>query len=168
LAEIAHTQATKDLPKAGLLSFFSFQDIEHDKPDVIGAKAVYFPDLKGFVRTKPPEKLTEGNKGMPPARLTFEETLDLPDQSGPCKVKVPPRFERGYESWLSELREQNFENMLGYGRGTTGDDPTPDTNHRHLILLENVSGCRLHIQIHQKDLAVLDFGKIKLVWVDFD
>src|SRR5262249_18989090 len=41
-AEIAHTQAAKDLPPAGLLSFFCFQDIENDNPDAIGAKAVFF------------------------------------------------------------------------------------------------------------------------------
>ena len=90
-ADIAHTQATKDLPKEGLLSFFAFQDIENDNPDVIGAKAVFFPEITGFVPTKPPGKLTEGNREMKRQRLTFEETLDLPDSGtfrGPWKGKL--------------------------------------------------------------------------------
>ena len=47
-------------------------------------------------------------------------------------------------------------------------DPTPSKQSRHLILLENAAGCRLHIQLHQDALAVRDFNKITLNWVDFD
>lgn len=168
-AEIAHTQATRHLPKKGLLSFFAFQDIENDRPDVIGAKAIWFPDTTRFVRTKPPGELTAGNRELSPQRLTFEEALDLPeDYSSPWSSEL--RLDENVDlSFIAdEIREGNFENMLGYGRATSGDDPTPDKKHRHLIMLKNSVDCRLHIQIHEKDLKALKFDKIKLVWVDFD
>lgn len=169
-AEVAHTQAAaRDLPPTGLLSFFCFQDIENDDPDVIGAKAIFFPDTKELMRTKPPEELTEGNGVIPARRLTFAETLDLPaDWKGPWSEELKPDPNADYSAVLDHFRLLNFENFLGYARGTTGPDPTPSRESRHLILLENAAGCRLHIQILQKDLAARKFDKITLNWVDFD
>jgi uncharacterized protein (TIGR02996 family) len=171
-AEIAHTQAAKDLPKKGLLSFFCFQDIENDNPDVIGAKAVFFPDATALVRTKPPGELVEGNTEMPVQRLTFEETLDLPESSGPWVDDLSSDDDEDgewHDVWVyGDYRNANFYNMFGYSRSTSGGDPTPDKKHRHLIVLQNAGECTLHIQIHQKDLTALNFDKIKLVWVDFD
>jgi hypothetical protein len=69
---------------------------------------------------------------------------------------------------LDHFRTLNFENFLGYARATTGRDPTPSKQSRHLILLENAAGCRLHIQISQDDLTSCNFDKITLNWVDFD
>jgi uncharacterized protein (TIGR02996 family) len=170
-AEIADTlAANKDLPPTGVLSFFCFQDIENDNPDAIGAKAVYFPDPAVLVRTAPPKELTEGNGVIPPCRLTFEETLDLPEHSsGPwSEVLNPDPDADDYDEVLDHFRMLNFDNFLGYGRATTGDDPTPSKRSRHLIVLKNAAECQLHIQISQKDLAARRFDKITLNWVDFD
>ncbi len=165
-AEIARTQATKGLPKAGLLSFFCFQDIPNDKPDVIGVKAIWFPDPTGFIDTEPPRKQTQGNQVMPSESLVFEETLDLPAQwSGPWEGELGEGEDKALSDHVYSL---NFKNMLGYARSTSGGDPTPSKEYRHLILLKNDAGCRLHIQIHQKDLDALNFDNIKLAWVDFD
>src|SRR5262249_51589831 len=171
LAEIAHTQAARELPRAGVLSFFCFQDIENDNPDSIGAKAVFFPDPTGLIRTKPPKKLTEGNEVMPARRLLFEETLDLPehDEDGPWGAELKPADpDADYDEVLDHFRTLNFDNFLGYGRSTTGGDPTPSKEFRHLIVLKNEPGCQLHIQLSQADLAARNFDAIKLVWVDFD
>lgn len=168
-AEIAQTQAAKDLPETGLLSFFCFQDIENDNPDAIGAKAVFFPDPAGLVRTKAPGKLTEGNTTMPAQRLTFEEILDLPyPHDGPWSKDLKPDPDKYYDEVFDHYFRWNFENFLGYARTTTGGDPTPSKRSRHLILLENSVGCRLHIQISQAHLAARKFDKITLNWVDFD
>ena len=51
---------------------------------------------------------------------------------------------------------------------STGRDPTPSKQSRHLIVLENSYGGQLHIQIGQDALAARDFDKITLNWVDFD
>ena len=148
LAEIAHSLAAKDLPKSGLLSFFAFQDIENDDSDTIGAKVLYFPDATDFVRTRPPEYLTEGNEVIAAAPLIFMETLDLPEtSSGPWSDDFDLKPDTNYGAVLDYFRDLNFNNLLGYARATTGEDPTPSKAYRHLILLENSVGCRLHIQI---------------------
>jgi uncharacterized protein (TIGR02996 family) len=168
-AEIAHTQAARILPEKGLLSFFCFQDIENDNPDAIGAKAIFFPDPTGLVRTRPPKKLTEGNGAIRALRLTFEETLDLPEvYDGPWSRELKPDPDVDYQEIFDYFRDLNFENVLGYGRATSGGDPTPSKKSRHLILLENAAECKLHIQISQDDLAAHNFDKITLNWVDFD
>jgi hypothetical protein len=168
LAEIADTQAARELPKAGLLSFFCFQDIENDNPDAIGAYATFFPETAGLVRTAPPMDLTEGNECIPPSRLKFEETLDLPsDADGPWSEELKPDPERDYDNVLDHFRELNFSNFLGYARATTGFDPTGTKESRHLILLKNAPGCRLHIHLNQADLTAGNFGVIALKWVDF-
>jgi uncharacterized protein (TIGR02996 family) len=168
-AEIAHTQAARDVPAEGLLSFFCFQDIENDNPDAIGAKAVFFPKTAGLVRTRPPKKLTEGNGVIPAQRLTFQETLDLPEaHSGPWSKELTPDPDADYDAVFDHFRELNFDNFLGYARSTTGGDPTPSKRSRHLVMLENAAGCRLHIQLSQKDLAARNFDAITLNWVDFD
>ena len=102
--------------------------------------------------------------------MTFEETLDLPEQSysGPWSNELKPDLEADYDEVLDHFRSLNFENLLGYARATTGGDPTPSKQSRHLILLTNAAGCRLHIQIDQDDLAARRFDKITLNWVDFD
>ena len=70
--------------------------------------------------------------------MTFEETLDLPERtSGPWKGELEPNAGADYSDVIGDLREPNFWNALGYGRSTSGGDPTPDKKHRHLILLEN-------------------------------
>src|SRR5262249_9080079 len=113
-AEIANTQAARDLPKAGGLSFFCFQDIENDNPDVIGAKAGFFPAPAGLVRTEPPGEITQGNDVIPPRRLTFEETLDLPEaHSGPWSGELTPDPNADYGGVFDHFRKLNFENFLG-------------------------------------------------------
>jgi uncharacterized protein (TIGR02996 family) len=170
-AEIAGTQAARDLPETGVLSFFCFQDIENDNPDAIGAKALFFPDPVSLVRTSPPRDLTEGNTVMAAQRLTFEETLDLPEAyGGPWSKDLTPDpdSDADYRAVLDHFRTLNFENVLGYARATSGGDPTPSRQSRHLILLENAAECRLHIQISQDDLEARRFDRITLNWVDFD
>ena len=169
LAEIADTQAARELPRAGLVSFFCFQDMENDNPDAIGAYATFFPDTAGLVRAEPPARLTEGNECLPSSRLGFEETLDLPSTSdGPWSDELRPDPKTVYGKVLDHFRERNFWNVLGYARSTSGGDPTESKDSRHLILLETSAGCRLHIHLNQADLTAGSFGAIALKWVDFD
>lgn len=174
LDEIAGSAAAvlSGIPKAGLLSLFCFQDFENDNPDAIGVLALHFSDGSSLVRTEPPEELTEGNGTSDPALLLFHETLDLPETSeyggGPWTEELLSSEGREFEGLTDQIRDENFTNMLGYGRATSGDDPTPDRQSRHLILLETVYGCRVHIQIPEEDLKAGRFGRITLNWVDFD
>jgi len=97
------------------------------------------------------------------------KTLDLPEASdSPWNEERQPQPNADEDAVFDYFRELNFDNFLGYGRATTGDDPTPSRDSRHLIILTNSLGCRLHLQIHQNDLAAQDFNKVTLNWVDFD
>ena len=167
LAEIAGACAASVLPETGVLSFFCFQGMEDDNPDQIGVGALLLPEPDQLTRRKSPEELTYGNEEMPANVLEFEETLDLP-HGGPWEEELPA-YEDPYNDFYSdEIYRRNFDNMLGYTRGTTGDDPTPDKQTRHLIFLRNSVDCGLHIQIHENDLAKRNFDAIQLAWVDFD
>src|SRR5262249_60247041 len=100
--------------------------------------------------------------------LILEETLDIPEEwKGPWSDELKLTTEADYSAVFDHFHELNFENILGYGRATSGPDPTPDKQSRHLIVLKNAAGCQLHIQISQADLAARNFDAIKLVWVDF-
>lgn len=193
LSEIAQTQAMRDLPHTGLLSFFSFQDCENDDPDLVAIKVLFEPRPNELQRKDPPKRLTFGNEIIPPCRLRFEEMLDLPSPtSGPWSEELKPYWKEDY-IWAIEsfYEEPNLEHFLGYGRSTSGDDPTPSKEFRHLILLNrpggcgtlqpgdpskefrhpilrNKPGCCQQIQIHQADLSALRFEAINLAWVDVD
>jgi uncharacterized protein YwqG len=175
LAEIAESQAAvlSGIPKSGVLSFFCFQDFENSNPDAIGALCLHFPDADSLVRAEPSEELTEGNETSKSAVLRFEETLDLPNtskysDSGPWAAELLSSQGEEFDRVTDQVRSDNFENVLGYARATSGGDPTPHQQSRHLIILETVYECRLHIQIHEDDLRAGNFDKITLDWVDFD
>ena len=166
LGEIADTHAARELPKAGLLSFFCFQDLEDNE---IGVWATLFPDVTGLVRTRPPGELTEGNAHVPPSRLMFAETLDLPvGWKSPWSEELRPDPETDYDKVLDHYYSSNFENILGYARSTSGPDPTGTKESRHLILLKTAVGSRVHIHLNQADLTAGNFGAITLNWVDWD
>ncbi len=104
---------------------------------------------------------------MPQYRLIFEEMLDLPESyDGPWSGEINP--EKKDYPILYDRRLENFENILGYSRATTGGDPTESKECRHLILLENSYECRVHIQITQANLDAHNFDDLTLAWVDFD
>lgn len=168
LEDLATTYAGRLLPKSGLLSFFCFQEIEQDWPDQVGVKVAFISDVSDLIRTSPPKQLSEGNQSMPTQALRFVQTLDIPDDSGPWEDDLQPAADEDYEGLRYHFRELNFSNLLGYARGTSGDDPTESKEHRHLIVLENSVGCTLHLQIHAKQLAARNFDAVEVAWVDFD
>jgi uncharacterized protein (TIGR02996 family) len=173
-ADVASTQAGALLPPSGLLSFFCFQDMENDNPDAVGVKAIYFPDVSKLVRTEAPQELTQGNTTMAMSAIEFVEVMDLPygskytkPNSGPWGEEIAP-VAAAYAEVYQPLYQANMQNILGYARATSGDDPTPSKDSRHLIVLDNAAGCRLHIQIPAQELAARNFDAITLNWVDFD
>lgn len=169
LAQIADTQAARDLPAEGMLTFFSY--VESDNPDVIGAMAVLFTDCSNLARTPIPENATDGNREMPAQRLTFVETLDVPGSGGPWDEDLNPDQSKSEEYWMhfyEALRDLNQFTFLGYGKSYQEVDPTPSKDSRHLLMVENADGEMLHIQIPEQELAARNFSAITLNWVDFD
>lgn len=172
LDELADTPAARLLPDSGLLSFFGFQNLEDDNPDLIGVMARWFPDCSVLVRGAPPAELTKGNECFAPAEITFQEFFDLPSRSGPWKDDLRELDETDREAFRFGTWS-NIRNVLGYGVGTGANDPTPDKESRHLIFIKGTELTDwvwpdLHIQIGIDDLRERAFDRIRLVWVDWD
>lgn len=169
LSEIASTQAARDLPNEGLLSFFSY--VNWKNPDIIGAMAAYFPQATSLVRTATPQGITQGNRAMTAQRLEFVETLDVPGEGGPWEADLHPhstRSDADFWTVYRTLRDLNEHVFLGYAKCHQEADPTPSKDSRHLVMAENVLGQALHLQIPASELAVRNFDAITLNWVDFD
>ena len=170
LAEIVHTQAARTLPKSGVLSFFSGQNLGDGGEWTVG-RVLYFPGKQRLRRAAPPRAFTEWNAPMPARRLRFAEVLDVPDhRTGPwaCDFAAAPDPGR-LDAVLGELRCVNFMNLLGYTHaGFESHDPTPDRSTRHLASLRNGSGNTLHFQIAQADLDARNFDAATLPLVEHD
>lgn len=166
LEEISRSQAARDLPSTGLLSFFSY--VNWKNPDYIGAKVIYSPDIRSLTRKTTPEGITHGNRPMVSQRLTFEEFLDIPDLAGPWKEELPDCDEDCMIKIYEPRVERNRHGFLGYAKTYQECDPTPSKDSRHLVMAENVEGMTLHIQIPDQELAQQNFDAITLNWVDFD
>lgn len=173
LAELADCPAADVLPKTGLLSFWSYMDA--DDPDTCGTHVFYFEDVDALVRAEAPEELGEANLILPPAELNFVETLDLPDcaskySESPWRPEIAALGDLAekLEPVIDAVQERNFHNFLGYGRATTGDDPTPSKDSRHLLILQNAFESRFHMQLLAEHLQAVDFDQVTLNWVDFD
>jgi uncharacterized protein (TIGR02996 family) len=139
-AEIAGTCATRGLPQNGVLSFFGFQNSADT--NVIGAKAVFFPDPSKLRRTAPPGESARTNREMVPSRLQFEEMFDLPDCfNSPWSEELNFSQEWEFVEQIYQLTGRELRNFLGYGHRTTGYDPTPSKDSRHLIFLPNSNDC---------------------------
>lgn len=173
LAELADCPAADVLPQTGLLSFWSYMDA--DDPDTCGTHVFWFEDGAALVRAEAPEEMGEANMILPPAELNFVETLDLPDcasqySESPWRPEIAALGDLAdkLEPVIDAVQGRNFDNFLGYGRATTGDDPTPSRDSRHLIMLRNAFESRFHMQLLADDLAARRFDNVTLNWVDFD
>ncbi len=169
LGEIAHTQAAKVLPPKGLLSFFAYEDYEGEEPCTLGARCFYFPDVTALARTKPPRQLDEANRRMQAQRLSFEETLSLPEYpysgSGPQDswrkwggvIEVDPVHAAAALS--QGLWDLSGVTLLGYGHRTNGtDNRMPEW--RHLITLTSQGEWYLYLTLEADDLAGLNFDAL--------
>ena len=164
LAEIAGTQATRDLPKAGLLSFFAYLD-----DNFAAGKVAYFPDASALRRAKPPRKLTKPNGRVPACRLAFAETLDAPEpDTGPWRGAFDPARAGDFLRALGGIYYASDDHFLGYTHVRPDDDPTPDRDTRHLITLSTALGRPLVFQIEQTALDALDFDDATMPWVGME
>jgi uncharacterized protein YwqG len=171
-SDIADSSVPTAFPKSGLLSFFCFQGIEYGDPEYMALCVYYFPETSLLKRRSPPEELTEGNLEIPSNVLNFVETIDMPENyDGPWTEDYEALtidYRKDCEDFSDYFRYRNFKNVFGYGRSTTGGDPTPSKDYQNLIILETQGETRLHIQITKQDLENSLFDKIELVWADYD
>jgi uncharacterized protein YwqG len=168
-SEIEYLCVSTKFPKSGLLSFFCFQDMENGDPEYMGIRAYYFPENSLLERRNSPNELTEGNLEIPAKILNLIETIDIPERGSDSPWDEDyEAIKIDYEDFFDYCRDLNFSNVFGYGRSTTGGDPTKSKEYQNLIILETQGESRLHIQITKKDLENSLFENIELVWVDYD
>ena len=179
LGDLAETMVGFELPQTGILSFFVYNDVEETgHPANLGAegawKVLYFPDVSGLSRRKPPKKFSEGNSLGPPCRLYLTETLDLPyvsssHEEGTLHLQEIGLDEQqldGYWQVKVALRSDAYgSHILGYGQPLViAGDPVPQ-GFRHLITFksdENLEWCwaddhLLYFVIKPEDLAAHRF-----------
>jgi uncharacterized protein (TIGR02996 family) len=176
LADFLTTQAGRELPREGLLSFFVVDDSEGN---VVGNESwegvqpvewavVYSPDLSALRRRESPA----GVPTRPSCSLAFMETLDLPEGE---VLGIEPDQEDGLANLKHYLREDAESGtcphrLLGYAQpGVLCGDPTPP-GWRHLatFLPEDRNGWywadeQLMFFINEDDLRNGRFDRVTAV-----
>ncbi len=157
LAELQGTMAARLLPQEGMLSFFFYMN----EAGRDGIRVLYQPNAVNLLRIQPPEPLLPCNETLKTQGLRFVETLTLPHTRGPWANDLSAVAEID-----SSERYYGDQNFMGYGWATTGDDPTPDRDWHHLVLMD--PNVRFHLQIREDDLKACNFDAVKVVWIDYD
>ena len=174
LADLRGTQAGRDLPPQGLLSFFVYNDEEEGMPapDENSWRVLYAPDLSALRRHAAPDGLDEWNPVAPARRLTFAETLDLPGPRSPWgeRIGIDQGREDDYHELRLALRPPN-EHLLGHTRTRSlYKDPIPGPDWRHLITFDSDDdlgwtwgdGDKLYYIIRQRDLRAGRFDATRV------
>ena len=174
LADFAGTQAGRHFPNQGLLSIFACAELE--SIGMVDALVLYTEDVEGLERMVPPAELmgedaNEDNRILPVERLSFSETLELPDPDRDSVFEALRESSDEYQdelSWmLEEAGSRELDSLLGYTRCTTGGDPLPGPDWCKLICVETSVEIVLHICIRKEDLAAGRLDQVQLAWVDF-
>jgi uncharacterized protein (TIGR02996 family) len=144
LADLHPTTAGRALPAAGLLSFFTYQNMEEDRHG--DPRVIFTPPGADLGLLDPPGDLDE-NLGRPgrPATFTVRESLDLPAATEPWEGRLGFPNEAAADHW--EVRDRYWELLLaqrdlthvlfGYARPRhLVCDPIPGPEWEQLISLK--------------------------------
>jgi uncharacterized protein (TIGR02996 family) len=141
-ADLAASLACRDLPASGLLSVFALCDNEEGNPeyDPNGKwRLFYFPDTSALFRHRYDEE-AKYDPFFTPCRLTFAETLTVPDPDSPWKKELgfgdDDEAEDNYQELLVEDLGNPGHRLLGYGNGRS-NDVHGRKDVRHLLTLDS-------------------------------
>jgi uncharacterized protein (TIGR02996 family) len=178
LADLAQTQAGRDLPREGLLSFFVNKIVEYSWVGLAAWKVLYLPDVKNMERLAPPKEVDENNPVSSPCKLTITESLDIPISWDPWEKKLDlgesgNPLRKAYRELESPGFRLPFNNqLLGYTHpATLAGDPINSTDWRHLATFvtneEDLSwfwgdGDRLYFVISEENLRQQRFDDIRV------
>jgi uncharacterized protein (TIGR02996 family) len=141
LEDFAHTQVGQELPAHGLLSFFSYKIFEYSWVGEAAWLVMYSPDVSNLKRLEPRTDFDKYNRISPPCRLTFTESLDLPQNSDPWEERIGLSWNsdrHGAEAYyeLQDLLgedDSRWHQLLGHTHPCTlGQDPIDSLDWRHL------------------------------------
>ncbi len=130
-------------------------------------------------RSAPPDLVEDklgdsANSPKPFHTIELEETLSLPDAiSGPAANEIPGCAYGGrFYDLYTDLMDASGAEVLGIGgylRGTSGQDPSPDTSHLRLVVLRNTPEAGLlHFAIPAADLKTGHVDAVRYVGNDWD
>ncbi|MEM7249067.1 MAG: DUF1963 domain-containing protein [Acidobacteriota bacterium] len=175
LADLAGTQAARLLPPQGLLSVFSWSEVEEH--GITQGCLLFTPDTGDLARLDPSPSLfgpeaDRANALLGARPLTFSERLSLPE----ADPRSPFEEMRGIDGELYDRywtfrnagESNSLDSLLGHVHHTTGDNHLPDHDWHQLLCIENTIGLQLHFCIREEDLTAARFERARLTWVDFD
>lgn len=140
LADLATSLVCRELPKSGLLSLFSVYDEDegNDDFDEKGSwRLWYTPDVQELVRQYPPEN------AFKPCRLTFTETLTVPDRDSPWLKDLGFKNDEEAEERYQETIVSGVNSVGGLGHRILGypcplqNDPLGRKTMRHLLTIDS-------------------------------
>lgn len=184
LASLRGFPASRDLPEAGLLSFFYDTGQEHwgFDPKDAGHFTVLYSPRGPYRRAEPPRDLAPGATFVA-CGLTFHESLTLPppDSTAFTELRFSPderekyfamidairehaSFEADERSWLLGHPDQVQEDMqeecaLVTGGLYCGDGP-PIADPRHRLLARRAPEWRLLLQVGSEEAAGMMWGDL--------
>jgi len=167
----------QDLPANGGFSIFSITDLNIGVVETLVRPWDNTQPLSR--RAAPPELIADKigeqvNSPSPPHEIELTECLSLPDaSSGVFAAEIPlcGWGEAFYDAYPG-LLEQCNGHVMGFGgylKGTSGDDPSPDTDARRFAVLRtNPDAGLVHFSIPSDDVGQGRLGRVQYVWNDWD
>ncbi|MCE9527178.1 MAG: DUF1963 domain-containing protein [Planctomycetales bacterium] len=139
LEEIQITQAARELPPTGWLTFFALNDGVGGNWVDDDARVLYFPGDSKLAWRESPKDIDLDYCLKYPCRLKFTESWDLPDE-GDFVISVHDRNRLEAVDRKHDLDDVRTDwncgsHLLGYSRHRRTSDPSPAADWRNLLCL---------------------------------
>lgn len=168
----------QDVPETGGVSVFAFTEV-NELGIMESVTRVWDPEGPLRRRTVPDGYASDlhgdgANGPFPAHAVQFTEVLSLPDATDEPFASLLPGFgwgEPGNDLYyaLQTACGENSHGLGGYLKGTSGGDPSPDTDWLRLCVLRVTPDCGvLHFGIPAADLPAGKLERVRYVWMDWD
>lgn len=177
-SDMRGTVLSVELPSAGGFAVFAISETE--KLGIVETLVRPWSNLGMLKRREAPIDLLDdrlgdsANSPQPAHCIELMESLSLPDATdGPFAQEIPGcAYGEPYHSAYRDLMEACGADVLGFGGylvGTSGADPSPDTETlRFAVLRDTPDAGMLHFAVPAKDLVRGDLSRVRYVWNDWD
>ena len=176
--DLGETVFGQELPSSGGFSVFTITEVE--ELGIVETVIRPWDNAQSLTRREAPADVIEDKLGdqenapAPPEEIEVTETLSLPDATdGPFANEFPKcQWGEPYHDLYSDLMELCSPHIMGFGgylRGTSGADPSPNTNARRFAVLPTRPDTgTVHFSIPAGDLKAGRLDRVQYVWNDWD
>ena len=176
--DFAQSVLGQELPSDGGFSIFAITEV--NKLGIVETLVRPWDPQAPLSRRDAPEDIIEDKLGdttnmpKPVHVIILTETLSLPDATDePFSEDIPDcKYGEIYGDIYDSLLCVCDGNTIGFGgylRGTSGGDPSPNTDALRLAVLRTNPDCGLiHFAIPAADLKIGRLNKVEYVWCDWD